>query len=224
MSRAPRPGRLGSRLDDRVPDLAARGRARAAARRRPRRCSPCRRRARPGAPATVSIAVRKRLGSSPSASPATMLARLRALDGEHRVVVQAIVERDVEALGVALEPREILLVVGRVGDGQVAVVAEPVGEEVVQDAPVLLAQHAVLRSVLGDLRHVVGEDPLQEGLGARAGRLDLAHVRDVEDARVGAHVEVLFLDRPRTGRASPSRRTARASRRPRHAGQTARSA
>ena len=123
-----------------------------------------------------------------------MPARGGPLDGQHRVVVEAVVERHVEALGVALEPREVLLVVGGVGDGEVAVLLELVAEEVVEDASVLLGEDGVLRAVLGDLRHVVGEDPLQERLGAGAGGLDLAHVRDVEDPRVLAHREMLLAD------------------------------
>ena len=57
--------------------------------------------------------------------------------------------------------------VGGVRDGEEAVVAQPVGEEVVEDAAVVLAQHGVLRAVLGDLRDVVGQDALQERLRVR---------------------------------------------------------
>jgi hypothetical protein len=85
-------------------------------------------------------------------------------------------------------------VVGGVGHREVPVLTEAVREEVVQDAPVLLGQHAVLRAVLGDLGDVVGEDPLQEGLRARPRGLDLPHVADVEDPRAAAHLEVLLLD------------------------------
>ena len=81
-------------------------------------------------------------GSRPSASACDDLARPRPLHGEHRVVVEAVLDLGVEVLGVALEPRQVLLVVGRVGDGQEAVLGEAVGEEVVEDAAVLAAQHA----------------------------------------------------------------------------------
>ena len=56
--------------------------------------------------------------------------------------------------------------VGGVGDGQVAVGAEPVGEEVVEHAAVLAAQDeycAPPSAIFGD---VVGEQPLQERLRA----------------------------------------------------------
>ena len=73
--------------------------------------------------------------------------------------------------------------VGRVGDGQVAVGPEAVGEEVVEHAAVLAAQHAVLRAADGDLRDVVGEEALQERLGARARCVSISPMwRDVEDA------------------------------------------
>ena len=81
--------------------------------------------------------------------------------------------------------------VRRVGDRQEAVGAQAVGEEVVQHAAVLAAQHAVLRAADGQLRHVVGEDALEVVEGLRAAGLDLAHVRDVEDAARAAHGHVL---------------------------------
>ena len=110
--------------------------------------------------------MRKRLGSSPSREVRDDPARLGPLDREHRVVVQGVLEADVEGLRLLAEPRQVLLVVGRVRDRQVVVLTELVGEEVVQDAPVLLAQHAVLRAAVGDLGDVVGEDALQEVLRA----------------------------------------------------------
>ncbi len=121
-------------------------------------------------------------------------ARLRPLDREHRVVVQTVVERHVEGLRLLGEPGQVLVVVGRVRDRQIVVLAELVGEEVVQDASVFLGQDAVLRPVVGDLADVVGEDALQELQRLRPFRLDLAHVGDVEDAGLGAHGVVLLLD------------------------------
>ena len=84
--------------------------------------------------------------------------------------------------------------VGGVRDGEEAAVVEAVGEEVVEHAAVGLAEDAVLGAALGDLGHVVGEDPLEELLRLRAARLDLAHVRDVEQPGLGAHVHVLLAD------------------------------
>jgi hypothetical protein len=102
----------------------------------------------------------------------------------------------VEGFGLLLEPGQVLLVVRRVRDREEAAPAfvEAVGEEVVEDAAVGLAQDRVLRAVRGDLGDVVGEDPLQEGLGVLARGADLAHVGDVEEAGLGADGHVLLAD------------------------------
>jgi hypothetical protein len=92
------------------------------------------------------------------------------------------------------EPGEVARVVGGVRDRQVALGAEPVGEEVVEHAAGLVAQHAVLGAALRERVHVVGEQPLEQRRGARAARLDLAHVADVEHARATSHGRVLLAD------------------------------
>ena len=125
--------------------------------------------------------------------PGDDAAGLGALDGEHREVVQAVGQLDVEALGLLAEPGEVALVVARVGDGQEAI-AQAIGEEVVEHPAVVLAEHGVLGAAVLQLGHVVGQDPLQERLGVGAARLDLAHVGDVEDARAAAHGLVLGAD------------------------------
>ncbi len=89
-------------------------------------------------------------------------ARVRALDGEHRVAVGDVADGDVVAAAPAPEPGEVRVVVGRVGDEQVAVAAEPVGEEVVEDAAALVAQARVLGAAELDRGDVVGERQLQE--------------------------------------------------------------
>ena len=86
---------------------------------RPRRCSPCRRRGTPP-PATAIVAVCIRAGSSPSAMPGDDPARVRALHRQHRPVGEAVGDLAVELAGVIAEPGEVALVVGGVGDGQVA--------------------------------------------------------------------------------------------------------
>ena len=145
--------------------------------------------------------------------PRHQAARLRTLHGDHRVVVQAVVDGDVVAAGLAAHPRQVALVVGGVGDGQEPV-AVAIGEEVVEHAAVLAAQHRVLRAVDGDLGDVVGEHALQERLGVRPRRLHLAHVRDVEDADPLAHRDVLLADARVLDRHLPAgeRDEARASR------------
>ena len=114
------------------PRSPARPRGRSAARPRPRRCSRCRRRA-PGGRRSRTAATRIRGGSSTSSVAGDDRAGVRALDGEHRVAVGDVADGDVVAAAPAPQPGEVGLVVGRVGDEQVAVAAEPVGEEVVDD-------------------------------------------------------------------------------------------
>ena len=62
--------------------------------------------------------------------------------------------------------------------------AEAVGEEVVEHAAVLAAEHRVLRAAVGELaRRRWRAARWRNASAPGAGRLDLAHVRDVEDAR-----------------------------------------
>ena len=84
-------------------------------------------------PCASAAAARRRPARRRSRAP-------RALHGEHRVVVDRVGDLGVEAAGVLREPGEVALVVGGVGDRQVAVVGEPVGEQVVEDAAVLAAE------------------------------------------------------------------------------------
>ena len=119
---------------------------------------------------------------------------MRALHGEHRVAVGDVTDVDLVVTRPATEPGEVGLVIGRVGDDQVAIAAEAVGEEVVEHAALLVAEAGVLGAADLDLRHVVGEHALQEAQRARALDLDLAHVRDVEHPRMGPHRHVLLED------------------------------
>ena len=81
------------------------------------------------------------------------------------------------------KPGEVGEVVGGVRNREVAVHLQAVGEQVVQHAAVLAAEHAVLRAAGCDRRDVVGEQPLQELERLRTAGLDLPHVRNVEDPR-----------------------------------------
>ncbi len=76
-----------------------------------------------------------------------IVACLRALQREHRVVGCGVAHADLEAVGVRREPFVVALVVGGVRDGQEAL-AEAVGEEVVEHPAVLAAEHRVLRSAV----------------------------------------------------------------------------
>ncbi len=118
----------------------------------------------------------------------------RSLDGDHRELLGAIDDVDVERSGVLLEPAEVLLVVGRIRDGEEHALRDPIGEQVIEHAPVIAAQDAVLGTALGQAAKVVGEHVLEEADGVRAPRLDLAHVRHVEQADPPADTKMLILD------------------------------
>ena len=128
------------------PTAARRRRAPPGSPRRPRRCSPV-------PPTSAGAPPRTR---SPQVEPGGQRARLRAPARCRAPAGPARRASRSPRAGRApstsrpvawrLEPGEVLVVVGRVGDGQIAIGLEPVGEEVVEHAAVLAAQHAVLRA------------------------------------------------------------------------------
>ena len=71
---------------------------------------------------------------------------------------------------------------------------EPVDDQVVDDAARLVREQRVLRVAGLEPVEVVRERRLAAARGRSALDLELAHVRDVEDARVGAHRHVLGDD------------------------------
>ena len=133
-------------------------------------------------------------GQRPVGEAVQHRARFRALDREHRVVRQPVDHIDVEVRGMALKPRQVTLVVGGIGDRQEVALGEPVGEQVVEHAAALVAEHAVLGTALGQPADVVGQQQLQQRRGTGPASLDLSHVRDVEHPGVAAHGHVLGLD------------------------------
>jgi len=122
------------------------------------------------------------------------LARERPLHRDHRVVGGAIDDLDVLAR-VVDEPGEVALVVAGVGDRQIAVGLEAVGDQVVEHTAVLSADHRVLGAADRDSPDVVGAQPREQRQRAWTARFDLPHVRDVEGAGGRADGEMLG-DRP----------------------------
>ena len=123
-------------------------------------------------------------GERLAALQAEPLERARALHGEQRVVVGDVAH--VRAAQLVLdEPVEVGLAVRGVDDEQVPVRVEAVGDQVVDDAAVVVREQRVLRVAGLELRDVVREQLLEELPRLRPLDLELAHVRDVEDAGVG---------------------------------------
>ena len=82
--------------------------------------------------------------------------------------------------------------VRRVRDDQVAVLVESIDDQVVDDPAGLVREQRVLRVTATELVDVVGEHRLQQVARGRPLDLELAHVRDVEDAGIRAHRLVLL--------------------------------
>jgi len=71
------------------------------------------------------------------------------------------------------------------------VVAEAVGDQVVDRASAVVQEQRVLRASGSDPVEIVGQHALEERERGRASELELAHVAHVEDAGVLAHRAVL---------------------------------
>ena len=188
-------GRHGAARRAARPRAPAPPRARSGARPRPRPCSRSRRRAlgagdRAASRCACAAAARRRASSADDrarlAGPARRASRSRRSRSRHL---------GVEVGGVLGEPGEVALVVGGVGDRQVAVVGEPVGEQVVEHAAVLAAEAAsTARRRPRAWRRRWRAAAAAASSAPGPGGLDLAHVRDVEHPAGGAHREVLVAD------------------------------
>ena len=121
------------------------------------------------------------------------LDRARALNRDQAVLVGGIAYLGAARLAF-LEPVVDRLAVGRVDDEQVLPVREAVDDEVVDDPALLVGQQRVLRLSVRDLVEIVREHLLEKGVSRRPVDVDLAHVRDVERAAVGADRAMLLDD------------------------------
>ena len=90
-----------------------------------------------------------------------------------------------------LDPLEVRFAVRRIHDEEVAAALDPVDDQIVDDAALLVREQRVLRTTDLDLLDVVREERLEQLPCRRALDLELAHVRDVEDAAVLADCPVL---------------------------------
>ena len=119
------------------------------------------------------------------------LERVGPLDRDERDVVGLVEHVGLERRGAVAQLLGDDLAVRGVRDDHVAVLAGAVHDEVVDHAAVAREQQRVLRLPLGDRRELARERVVE-----RVGRLgadddDLAHVREVEEARVLTHRVVL---------------------------------
>ena len=89
------------------------------------------------------------------------------------------------------KPREVGLAVRGIDDQQEAIPSTLVDDQVVDDSAVLVGEERVLGLSGLDPVEIVREQSLQILARARAFDLEFAHMRDVEDAAVAPHREVL---------------------------------
>ena len=88
-------------------------------------------------------------------------------------------------------PRHILLPRARVDDDQVVVLAQLVDHNVVDEAAVGIEHRRVVRLPHLQLRGIVHAQTLHRCQRSRPAKLDVPHVRHVEEADAGAHRHVL---------------------------------
>ena len=95
---------------------------------------------------------------------------------------------------VGLHVGHVLLAVGGIDHDEVLLVTKLVDDEVVDAAAMLVAHDAVAHLAQRHVGVVVGEEVVDGCQRARATEQDLAHVRDVKQADLGAHGLVLGDD------------------------------
>jgi hypothetical protein len=109
------------------------------------------------------------------------------LDGELGVEVGVVVDVDAgHGPDLFADPRDVLVASACVDDEEVVVVAELVDDHIVHERPVRVEHCRVVGLADGELRCVVHAQALHGGERAGAAELDVAHVRDVEEADAGA--------------------------------------
>ena len=119
-----------------------------------------------------------------------------ALDGDQRGLSGGVLDGDVESAffsgtGTISQGRSDYLGVARVGDHEVLVLSATVGDEVVDDAAVGVADQRVLGLANGDRRQLPDQGVVEERGRVRAADPDFAHVGEVEQARGVADSVVL---------------------------------
>src|SRR6185312_15174017 len=100
----------------------------------------------------------------------------------------------VDTLGVRTNPGDILVAGGGVDDQAEAVLTEPVGEQIIDDAGRIIEQAAVERRTLAaQAADIVGEQLLEQLARACAREIDDAHMRNIEHAG-GPSYRLVLLD------------------------------
>ena len=225
MSRAPSPAGLRpsglAELEERAPERGRVVPARRRSRRRPRPCSPCAPRCSARRRASASRKWKLlELARASRASPPASARHRRTPCGPWSAMSAVSSLRSSNSQWCSAALRKCaghLLAVRRVADDEPAVLARAVDDEVVEDGALLVAGAGVERLAVGEAARVV-RDEVVDDLARRTRRASRA--RPCARRRRGPRrVRTAGARRrcPCTGRASPSRRTARSARRGRRA-------
>ncbi len=118
----------------------------------------------------------------------------RSLECEQAVALAAVFDAGLAAR-VPHDPAVVLLDVRGVHAQEQRVVGEAVDGDVVHHAAVFVAEQAVAHAAGLQRRDRAADEPLDARHRARPREMDLAHVRDVEEARGVAHRGVFLEDR-----------------------------
>ena len=119
------------------------------------------------------------------------LLRARALNSNQGGLIRLVDELNVEVAQALAHSSVIGVNVGRVGNNHELFVAQAVGNQIVDNATLVIDQDGVL--CLANLQngHVRDQSVVQERTRIRAGHTELTHVREVEDTRAGTNGFVL---------------------------------
>ena len=116
------------------------------------------------------------------------------LHSQFAILVALVLQRDVVALGLLLNPCPVLIDVGSIDDEEEAVFRHLIYQQVIHHATVVIAHHAIENLSGVNARDVVGEDVVDKTLGIGTTDQYLAHVTDVKDAAGRAYCLVLVHD------------------------------
>ena len=114
------------------------------------------------------------------------------LDGDFAVVGALVLDLDIESLGVAHDPFDVLVDIGGVYHKEELIVAHLIYKQVVDRAAVLVAHHAVENLAGRRAGYIVYKYVVHEPFGIGALDAHLAHMADIENAYSLAH-GIVFL-------------------------------
>ena len=117
---------------------------------------------------------------------------LRPLQGEQRPRVRLILHLHVKRPHPLLQPRPVLVDVGRIDHQEVPRFSAAVHQEVVHDASVGVWEAGILHLTGDQFGDVVAGDVLQKSQGVRSFHGEFAHVGNVKEASGLAHGMVLL--------------------------------